>query len=237
MKYRRSEILLGALKRPDLVIRYLKGKMPSEFDLVEVAKFIDTASPVIVEAGAFDGRDTVAFAKYWKNGHVHAFEPLPVLAQKVKDNIAGLENVSLFEMALGIDDSPTVELFSFNDQSDVHGSSSLLEPEDHLEIAPEIRFDARIVVPAVTADKWFQSVGEPTIDLLWLDLQGAELGVLKKGLNMLEHTKVIHIEVSRKPLYAGGVTYKEIRRFLESLGFKQRKLRMPVRSGNAIFVA
>jgi len=52
---------------------------------------------------------------------------------------------------------------------------------------------------------------------------------------MLANTKAIHIEVSKKPLYAEGVRYKEIRRFLELHGFKQRRVRIPVRSGNAIF--
>lgn len=235
MKYKNYEIILGAIKRPNLAIRYIRGKMPSDFDIKEVAKFVDSTSPVIVEAGAFDGRDTAAFALFWPEGHIHAFEPLPALSKKVKDNIAGLHNVSFYEMALGIDDSPTVKLFSFDDESEIHGSSSLLKPEDHLEIAPEIKFDARIDVPAVTADKWFESIGQPIIDLLWLDLQGAELGVLKQGLKMLSRTKIIHIEVSKKPLYEGGVTYKEIRKFLEQNGFEQKKLRIPVRSGNAIF--
>jgi FkbM family methyltransferase len=218
MKYKKSEILVGAIKRPDLVIRYLKGKIPSEFDLDEVSEFVTRPDAVIVEAGAFDGKDTAVFAKHWPDGHVYAFEPLPVLAQKVRSNTAGLKNVSLFELALGIDDSPTVELFSFDDQRDLHGSSSLLRPGDHLKIAPEIKFNARVVVSAITADTWFESVGSPKIDLLWL-----------------AHTETIHIEVSRKPLYSGGVTYREIKRFLEDQGFKQKRLRMPVRSGNAIF--
>ena len=235
MKYKKTEILVGAIKRPDLVIRYLKGKIPSEFDLDEISEFVTRPDAVIVEAGAFDGKDTAVFAKHWPDGHVYAFEPLPVLAQRVRSNTAGLMNVSLFELALGIDDSTTVELFSFDNQRDLHGSSSLLQPQDHLKIAPEIKFNARVVVPAITADKWFESLGSPKIDLLWLDLQGAELAVLKKGLKLLAHTETIHIEVSRKPLYSGGVTYREIKRFLEDQGFKQKRLRMPVRSGNAIF--
>lgn len=84
MKYRKVEILLGSLRRPDLVVRYLRGKQPSEFDLAEVAKYVKSASPTVVEAGAFDGRDTVAFSNLWPKGHVYAFEPLPTLANKLR---------------------------------------------------------------------------------------------------------------------------------------------------------
>jgi hypothetical protein len=65
--YKKWEILLGAIGRPDLVFRYLRGKQPSEFDLEEISKFVQSHSPIIVEAGAFDGRDTVTFSQPCKH--------------------------------------------------------------------------------------------------------------------------------------------------------------------------
>lgn len=235
MNYGKLEILWGALRRPDLVIRFLKGKQPSEFDFEEVSRFVLTDKPLIVEAGAFDGRDTAIFANKWPNGTIFAFEPLPILTQKVRDATKNLPNVTVLESALGTGDSDTVELFSFDAESDVHGSSSILAPGDHLDVAPEIKFGRKVIVPAITLDAWHSEVGSPEINLLWLDLQGAELMVLKCGEELISKTLICHIEVSRRPLYDGGATYAEVRGFFESRGFRLVAQRIPVRSGNAIF--
>ena len=166
---------------------------------------------------------------------VYAFEPLPILALRVRENTSHLANVVLIEAALGVNEQRFVDLHTF-DGDEVHASSSILKPGSHLELAPEIKFERTLRVPAVTLDEWYETAGSPTIDLLWLDLQGVELEVLRRGLKALSRTKVIHIEVSRKPLYEGGAKYSSVKSFLNENGFKLKSVRMPVRSGNAIFV-
>lgn len=235
LKYGKLEILWGALRRPDLVLRFLSGKQPGEFDLDEVAKYVSSNSPHIVEAGAFDGRDTASFAKKYPMGTIYAFEPLPFLAQKVRLATSGLRNVSVIETALGTGECDFLVLHTFESNDDAHGSSSMLPPEDHLDVAPDIRFDAKISVPAITLDAWHASIGSPVIDLLWLDLQGAELLVLKHGEKLLRTTKTCHIEVTNKPLYSGGATTADVKLFFETRGFRLMAKRIPVRSGNAIF--
>lgn len=237
MKYGWFEIGLGAVRRPDLVLRYLKGKMPSEYDLHEVARYVGANAPVVVEAGAYDGTDTRRFAKEWPQGTVYAFEPLPRLAALVRENTHDLANVIFSEVALGTSRDTSVTLNTFDDLSEPHGSSSILVPDDHLRIAPQIHFGKEISVPAVTLDSWHDSVGSPAIDLLWLDLQGAELAVLEHGSRLLRHTSVIHIEVSRKPLYKNAPTFRDVREFLKDFGFQLATVRIPVRSGNAIFTS
>lgn len=236
MRYGKFEIFLGAVRRPDLVARYLRGKQPSEFDLDEVSKFVKSDSPVVLEAGAFDGQDTVLFSQKWPNGHVYAFEPLPGLARKVRTATQNCTNVTVVESALGATDAKTLVLYSFDPNTSEHGSSSLLPPGDHLEVAPEILFDQKITVPSIRADDWHLSVGSPEIGLLWLDLQGAELMILQNGKNLIGATQCCHIEVSRKPLYQGGATFKDVKKFFQSHGFRLVATRIPVRSGNAIFV-
>lgn len=236
MKYGKMEMLVGALRRPDLALRYLSGRMPSEFELDEVSSFVDSPSPNIVEAGAFDGRDTLRFSTLWPTGTIYAFEPLPTLADRVRLITDGRANVIVIEAALAVDDSNTADLYTFDENDEVHGSSSILKPGDHLKVAPEIKFQRRVTVRAVTLDDWHQSIGSPRIDLMWLDLQGAELKVLEKGATALRETEVIHIEVSRRPLYEGGTTFRELTAFLKEHGFNLKKARIPVRSGNAIYI-
>ena len=236
MQYKRWEILLGAVRRPDLVLRFLRGKSPSEFDIEEIAKFVGSDSPIIVEAGAFDGSDTFSFSQRWPNGHVYAFEPLPTLANKVRIATANCSNVTFVESAFASTDEPFITLYSFDPTESEHAPSSILQPGDHLELAPDVKFDSKVTVPAISIDNWYQSVDSPIIDLLWLDLQGAELLVLQRGESLLASTKCCHIEVAKKPLYQGGATFDEVFRFFKARGFSLAASRIPVRSGNAIFV-
>ncbi len=236
MKYGKIEMIVGAIRRPDLALRFLRGHIPSEYGLEEVARWVESQNPVVVEAGAFDGQDTLAFARRWPGGKIHAFEPLPSLATRVRTTTLDCTNVVVYETALATNASPTVELYTFDNEHDAHGSSSILQPGDHLVVAPEIKFQRRVSVAAMTLDVWHESVNSPKIDLLWLDLQGAELQVLNHGKAVLSATRVIHIEVSRKPLYEGGATFSEVKDALSRAGFRLVSSRIPVRSGNAIFV-
>jgi FkbM family methyltransferase len=66
--------------------------------------------------------------------------------------------------------------------------------------------------------------GLPHIDYLKLDVQGAELDVLKGGLRTLETTLVIESEVEFLPLYENQPLFGEIHIFLRQQGFVLHKL-------------
>lgn len=57
------------------------------------------------------------------------------------------------------------------------------------------------------------------VDVLVVDVQGAELLVLKGGLKTLSHVGAVVCEVSTQSFYAGGVLYPELRSFLAAHGF------------------
>src|SRR5215510_2467676 len=64
-----------------------------------IAMFVP-ASPVIVEAGAHIGTDTVELAAQFPTGTVHAFEPVPELFNQLKARTAALRNVRCYPVAL-----------------------------------------------------------------------------------------------------------------------------------------
>jgi hypothetical protein len=64
-----------AISRPDLLLRKVLGKNLIEIELYEIAPYL-TDSPVILEAGACDGADTVKFAQRWPDATIYAFETL-----------------------------------------------------------------------------------------------------------------------------------------------------------------
>ena len=58
------------------------------------------------------------------------------------------------------------------------------------------------------------------VDLLKLDLQGAERLVLTGGADALDRVRVIYAEVFFEPLYAGAWLFWEMNEFLSGRGFK-----------------
>ena len=57
-----------------------------------------------------------------------------------------------------------------------------------------------------------------TVDILWMDLQGAELLALKGVGTYLQKVKYIHVEVSHKEMYSGQVMFNELNDYILSKG-------------------
>ena len=111
-----------------------------------------------------------------------------------------------------------------------------MTPGAHLEVYPDLDFSATVIAPATTLDAWFERAPIDRIDLLWLDLQGLELEVLRGGTEALRSVAVCHLEVQREPLYEGSPVHADIRAFMGAHGFKEVARRVSVVSGNAIYV-
>lgn len=72
------------------------------------------------------------------------------------------------------------------------------------------------------------------VDILVVDVQGAELLCLKGATKVLHHVTWIESEVSQRPVYAGGVLLHELEAWLAPKGFR-RKTFIRRNHGNAIF--
>jgi FkbM family methyltransferase len=205
-----------------------KGVIPKKF----FVQFLPD-NPVILEAGAHKGKDTVEMAKIWPRGIIHAFEPVPHIFRLLENNTRNLKNVHCYQLALG--NARGIEpLFVSSGASD--GSSSLLPPKELLNNFPTIYFDNKIVVNTITLDEWAIENGVTKIDFMWLDLQGLELMVLKSGLNILKSVKAIYTEVSSTEIYQGQTLYSDLKGWLLSKGFKIEREEVEKGNGNVLFI-
>jgi FkbM family methyltransferase len=75
-----------------------------------------------------------------------------------------------------------------------------------------------INVPTITLDTYCRSHSAP--DLLWLDLQGAELLALQGARSILPSVGFIHIEVGFRAMYKNQSMFWDIDQFLRQEGFK-----------------
>ncbi len=86
-------------------------------------------------------------------------------------------------------------------------SSSLNAPTRHLEAYPWCRFDDKVTVATTRLD-----AEAPTgpIDLLWVDVQGAQRKALAGAPETLQRTRYLYIECHPAPMYDGEPTFEEL---------------------------
>lgn len=208
-------------------------------DVLKTVKPFLPENPVILEAGAFDGKDSIKMANFWPNGFVHSFEPISENYEKLVSNVNGLKNVSTYAFALG----EKIGVFdfyvsSFKDNPDVPtASSSILEPTSHLISTSSVQFNKKIKIPMTTIDSWGKENGIDNIDFMWLDMQGYELSALNASPEILKTVKAIHVELEFLELYKDQYLYQDVKKWLEANGFKMIAFNFACPwSGDGIFV-
>lgn len=72
-----------------------------------------------------------------------------------------------------------------------------------------------------TLDRIASAHGFVPADLIVIDVQGAELLVLKGATHLLTKAKAVIVEVSQRPYYSGGVLQPELSQYLRNRGFKE----------------
>lgn len=204
---------------------------PGAIPLDRIAEHLPD-SPVVVEAGAHRGTDTVDMALQWPGGHIHAFEPVEPLYRTLRAAVRDHPNAQAWPYAVSDREGPaTMCVSSGNDQS-----SSLLTPT-HKGLPPETRFEAEQQVETVTLDRWAERENVDAVDFLWLDMQGSELAALKGAERLLSTVTAVYTEVVLYEQYEGECLYPELRVWLERRGFRVEAEKLPWDvGGNVLFV-
>ena len=188
--------------------------------LAIAARFLPS-NPVIVEAGSYHGETALEMVRRWPAATIYSFEPVPELFAIVQENTRAFKAIHPSDLALSDKVGTAVfHLSAMEGKPDASlGSGSLLEPSHHLEGFPWVKFENVITVSTTTLDAWASFNHVPSIDFIWLDVQGAEFTVLKAAPVILKTVKVIMAEVEFVELYKGQSLYAEMRPWLEARGF------------------
>jgi FkbM family methyltransferase len=172
----------------------------------------------IIEAGCADGTDTEWFSDNFKEGMIYAFEPDPSLYGEACLKVATRRNVELSTYALSDKTGDATFYVSKNSGKD-WGSSSILKPKDHLWFHPTITFDSQINVKTINLDEWSLAKNIDKIDLMWLDMQGAEPLVLRAAPRTLTKTRYVYTEVSVIETYENVIQFEDFKNQMDSSGF------------------
>lgn len=142
--------------------------------------------PVIIDAGAHIGLATLYFKKLYPDAHVTAIEPNPQVLHLLKQNIEQnhLENVSVFPIALS---ETTGEKSFFIDSSEYKWwSTGSFESGawNHQQSSKAITVETQPL-------SFFL---QRPIDLLKIDIEGAEFAVLREAAAQLKQVKHLILE-------------------------------------------
>lgn len=180
------------------------------------------SNPIVIEAGAHCGSDTVTMSKTWPRGHIYAFEADPRIYPTLQRSVYGRKNISIYQLALGEEDGVGNFYLSRNPfEPGLGGQSSMFKYNKENWKWPHITIDDEPVkVPVTTIDSFMNKMNLSKVDFIWLDLQGSEFQVLKASPNALKSAKVIKTEISMKEFYQGTVLFNDLKAFLVSHGFE-----------------
>jgi 2-O-methyltransferase len=185
-----------------------------------------------LDVGCNDGQTTRWFLDMFENPTIYCFEPDPRAIARFKQKVGDRPNVTLFELAVS-DREGSLDFYQSGGKLDdpylakamPEGwdlSGSIKQPYRHLNKHPLVTFDNKIQVPTETLDSVCARCGIGTVDLIWLDVQGAEIEVFDGARATLAQTKYLYTEYSNRQLYKGQRGLRQIVKHLEDFSVVAR---------------
>lgn len=169
--------------------------------------------PVILEAGAHRGEDTVRIYQNFPTATIYAFEPCPEYYRSLKKAVKHNPNIHAFPFGLFSKSG----YYTFHLSKTIDGASSLFE-DNHLVEGPEYN-DVPVDVYCMNLDEWALKNRVDHIDYMWLDMEGAEFDVLAASPMILKTLKAVSCEVNFCEYREGMCQFDKIRSLFEDNGF------------------
>ena len=212
-----------------------RGKDYSKIELAEIKSIVGNLD-IIIEAGASDGVDTQKFIDLFPAVSIYAFEPVKEQYEYLIAKFSG--DIKIYNAALSdIGGTQKINVGKSSGFLGGMGSSSLLTPNLHNDWFPQVQFNEIEIVNTVKLSEFILEKNIPIVDLLWLDVQGKELDILKEAEEqIIEKVKSIHLECSRINLYENQSKFKHIKKFMDKINFVCRIDRVGAISGNAYYL-
>ena len=180
----------------------------------------------VVDVGAHDGDITFGLACYCGLEAAVLVEPLPHKAAKLREKFRP-PHYHVFECALAA--APGEAELRVNEMEATSSLFSIRRDMPELNALP-LGQERVVRVAQRTLDSVIAEANLPRIDVLKIDVQGAEHLVLSGAAETLRRTRIIWTECSFKPLYEGSSTFTDIYTTLDAAGFRLLEMSPAFRS-------
>lgn len=206
------------------------------------ARLTAAAEPVIFDIGAADGGVAKVYRELFPQAYIHCFEPFPQAFEGLKRQLGEAPRTICVGQAVAASvgtaalnanaSSATNSLLSTDARSAEYWGTGILDTT------------AQVQVATTTVDHYCEQAQVSRIDILKIDVQGAEWGVLQGAKGMLQQRRVglIYTELIVCPTYVGQHALHEYLAFFDALGYRLVDFYSPVRrngyllQADAIFV-
>lgn len=225
IKYPLLSLLYRLQGMPTLTAKTLSAEI--------LARHVTSVNEVqcIIEAGANNGEHSLWLATQFPKATIHCFEPEPRAIERFRSNVGNHPRITLHPFALAATDTtlqfyqssgthPSGEIPAMPQGWDLSGS--LKKPKLHLDVHPWVAFNSVIEVTARSLDSWCAEHRIPSVDLLWMDVQGAERDVIQGALKTINSTNLIYTEYSNRELYEGQPSFAELMALLPDFTVAER---------------
>jgi FkbM family methyltransferase len=183
-----------------------------------LAQFLPN-DPVIVECGAYKGRDTTKLAQGFPLARIYAFEPLRTAFFELSEIMKAYPGVSLFNQAL--DKTSGDKKFyichgTYGQNPIFEFHSSLLKPTKSSRVHLMGPFET---VPCVSLFNFCKDNRIDKIDMLWLSAEGNELQILEGAQALLWKVSLVYARSQLHSTRKSITLFDDLKRFMEKNNF------------------
>lgn len=197
------------------------GRQPAHLDAFWQQRELlsEVPLPMILDVGAYQGGISRTYAGLFPTATIHALEPFRDSFELLRSNVGHLGQVKAHHLGLAdVAGEMTLNVNAFD------ATNSLLETDDRARQAwgdGLLETRSRVACRFSTLDAFLEEQKIDRVDLLKLDVQGAEGKVLQGGIHAFEAARVgvIYMEIITMPTYRGQWGLVEHLKFLGDHGF------------------
>ena len=204
----------------------------AEITLIKYLKQTKMKKQNLYIIGGYHGEEINELISTKKIKHITVFEPVVENFKVLKESYYLNNNLTFVNAAV----SNKNGLAHFNEVN-IAGSGSILKPNAFSKKSWGTKVKKKFLVSTVKLDTYCK-INKSYPDILWIDVQGLELEVLKSAKSILKKVGIILVEISIfNPTYYKAAIFSEIVNFLEKYSFKPMQLGTDFYNGtgNALF--
>jgi FkbM family methyltransferase len=180
---------------------------------------------IIFDLGSRDCIQSIEFYKTFPKAKIYAFECNPNTLELCENNIKPYrDRITLIKGAV-CDYDGDITFYPINQYKTITtwrdgnpGASSIFKSNGNYTVEKYVQDE--IKTNCHRLDTIMKTYNIPTVDIIWMDVQGSELLVLKGLGDYINGLRYIYTEVTHKEMYSGQVMFKELNDFIISNDFE-----------------
>lgn len=204
---------------------FWQGFQEADEDTVNAMKSMLPEDGVMIDCGANIGSFTLVAARHCPRGQVHAFEPSKAHLARLEHNLRlnGFKNVLLNPVGLS-DESSGGTLYVPNAVGEMNNTGGATMFRGGL---PPAGWDPE-QIQLVRLDDYVEKAGIQRVDVIKIDIEGAELKALAGGRRMIERLRPkVLMEVDLENLERAGTSAQALLDFWAALNYQVVRLGDP----------